>query len=72
MSTFISQIGAAQVGQTVTLNGWVNHMRSSGKVAFVQLRDGTGYIQCVAEEKIMPDTFAVFAGLNIESSLRIT
>lgn len=69
---FITQIWADHVGQTVTLQGWVNQMRSSGKVAFVQLRDGTGYIQCVAEEKNMTDRFQEFAGLNIESSMSIT
>ena len=35
------------VGETVTVRGWVTHLRSSGKVAFVVLRDGSGILQAV-------------------------
>ncbi|HVZ48719.1 MAG TPA: OB-fold nucleic acid binding domain-containing protein, partial [Gemmatimonadaceae bacterium] len=35
------------VGQSVTVRGWVSHLRSSGKVAFIVMRDGTGLVQCV-------------------------
>ena len=38
----------AHAGETVTLCGWVYNKRSSGKVRFLILRDGTGYLQCVA------------------------
>ena len=34
-------------GQDVVLKGWVQNKRSSGKLHFLQLRDGTGTIQCV-------------------------
>jgi asparaginyl-tRNA synthetase len=44
---FINRIGQF-VGQTVSLKGWVNNIRSSGKLHFVELRDGSGFIQCVA------------------------
>ena len=37
----------AHAGQTVTVRGWVTHLRSSGKVAFAVLRDGTGICQAV-------------------------
>src|ERR1043165_6707486 len=33
------------VGRTVTVRGWVTHVRSSGKVAFAVIRDGTGVMQ---------------------------
>jgi len=33
---------AQHIGQTVTLRGWVYHLRSSGKVRFLVLRDGSG------------------------------
>jgi asparaginyl-tRNA synthetase len=39
---------SAHVGQTVELRGWIAHRRSSGKVQFVVLRDGSGHMQCVA------------------------
>ena len=35
------------IGQTVSLNGWLYHKRSSGKISFPVLRDGTGYLQGV-------------------------
>ena len=35
------------VGATVTVRGWVTHLRSSGKIAFIVLRDGTGLLQAV-------------------------
>lgn len=39
------------VGQDVTLCGWVYNIRSSGKVRFILVRDGTGFIQCVVTPK---------------------
>lgn len=42
----ISEI-AASVGQDVELRGWIDGKRSSGKLHFLQVRDGTGVIQCV-------------------------
>ena len=41
------------VGQTVRVRGWVTHLRSSGKVAFVVLRDGSGTLQCVVVNKVV-------------------
>ena len=58
------------VGQTVTLRGWLYNLRSSGKIAFPQLRDGTGVIQCVAGRKDLGDeTFEALIRLGQESSL---
>jgi len=39
------------IGQVVTLRGWVYHLRSSGKVRFLVLRDGTGLAQGVLERR---------------------
>ncbi len=41
MTPRISEL-AAHVGQSVTVRGWVTHVRSSGKIAFAVIRDGTG------------------------------
>ena len=37
-------------GQEVLLQGWVYNIRSSGKILFILLRDGTGTIQCIVEK----------------------
>ena len=43
------------VDELVEFRGWVWNKRSSGKIAFLQLRDGTGFIQGVAEKKDFDD-----------------
>jgi asparaginyl-tRNA synthetase len=42
-------------GQAVTLKGWLHNRRSSGKIHFLTLRDGTGFIQCVMSKKAVGD-----------------
>jgi asparaginyl-tRNA synthetase len=50
-----------------------NTLVDQGKIAFIELRDGSGFIQCVAEAKNLgEDKFSRLAGLNIESSLSLT
>src|SRR5258708_4589744 len=53
---------AAHDGQEVTLRGWLYGKRSSGKLHFLQVRDGTGVIQCVVSKKDVPE--AVFEAAN--------
>jgi asparaginyl-tRNA synthetase len=43
MQTTIGKIGE-HVGQTVTIKGWLNNRRSSGKIHFLSVRDGTGFL----------------------------
>jgi asparaginyl-tRNA synthetase len=58
------------VGQVVTLRGWLYNIRSSGKIAFPQLRDGSGVIQCVAMKNDLGDErFEALRRLGQESSL---
>jgi asparaginyl-tRNA synthetase len=52
----------ALAGQPVTVRGWVMTTRSSGKIAFVSLRDGTGYLQVVVSKKDVPE--GVWEGLG--------
>ncbi len=60
-------------GQTVTLRGWLAGRRSSGKLHFLQLRDGTGTIQCVmAKAEVPSDVFALADHLPQESSVEVT
>ncbi|MCS7258104.1 MAG: asparagine--tRNA ligase [candidate division WOR-3 bacterium] len=59
-------------GREVTLAGWVYNRRSSGKVRFVLLRDGTGIIQCVFSEKdVAPDIFELSDRIPQESSVYV-
>jgi asparaginyl-tRNA synthetase len=61
------------VGQVQTVDGWVYNTRSSGKVAFVLVRDGTGIMQCVvAKADVDEPTFELVRHLTQESSLSIT
>jgi len=69
---FIDDIGNYD-GQEVTLEGWLAGKRSSGKILFLQLRDGTGFIQCVAGRGDVGDAlFEELDALPQESSLRVT
>jgi asparaginyl-tRNA synthetase len=63
----------AHVGQTVTLRGWVVTTRSSGKIAFVVLRDGSGYVQGVLSKKEVPGAaWDAFGTLTQETSVALT
>src|SRR5690348_1643033 len=60
------------VGSTVTLHGWVTHLRSSGKVAFAVVRDGTGIAQAVFVKTALPaPVWDRFAALTLETSVTI-
>ena len=65
----IAQIAACE-GQEVELRGWLYHKRSSGKLHFLQLRDGTGIIQCVVfKGEVSEAEFQQCDHLGQESSL---
>ncbi|MBN1796756.1 MAG: asparagine--tRNA ligase [Sedimentisphaerales bacterium] len=62
-----------KVGRQVTLCGWLYNSRSSGKVQFLVIRDGTGLCQCIAEKgNISEQLFEQLKHLGQESSLKIT
>ena len=61
------------VGQTVQIGAWVANKRSSGKIAFLQLRDGTAYFQGVVVKSEVPEeTFQLAKNLSQETSVMIT
>jgi asparaginyl-tRNA synthetase len=61
------------VGQTVELKGWAYQTRSSGKVKFLELRDGTGIISCVFfPADCGPENFTNFDQITQETSLKVT
>jgi asparaginyl-tRNA synthetase len=60
------------VGNEVVLKGWLYNLRSSGKILFPQLRDGTGVVQCVVlKNAIAPEVWESLKGLGQESALII-
>jgi asparaginyl-tRNA synthetase len=60
-------------GQVVTVKGWVTHLRSSGKIKFATLRDGTGLIQSVFFKAECPEAaFTDFDRLTQETSVEVT
>lgn len=70
--TTISTVGS-HVGETVTIGCWLTRRRSSGKIQFLQLRDGTGFIQGVLVKEEVPEDVWESAGqLTQESSLYVT
>lgn len=63
---------SSTLDQAVELTGWVDNVRSSGKIAFLQFRDGTGYVQCVFSKGDVGATiFETVAGLSLETAVRI-
>ncbi len=69
--TSISQL-SQHVGEEVVLKGWLYNMRSSGKILFPQLRDGTGVVQCVVlKSSVTPEVWESLKGLGQESALSI-
>ncbi|HEY0378427.1 MAG TPA: asparagine--tRNA ligase [Pyrinomonadaceae bacterium] len=71
MQTYINQL-SEHAGEEVTLKGWLYNLRSSGKLLFPQLRDGTGVVQCVVFKKAVPEeTWEALKNLGQESALVI-
>jgi asparaginyl-tRNA synthetase len=67
----VEKIGAHD-GSEVSLRGWVYNKRSSGKLQFILLRDGTGLIQCVAfRGNFTPDQFEALEKITQESSIEV-
>jgi len=73
MTTVRIESLAPHAGLSVTVRGWVSHTRSSGKIAFVVLRDGTGLLQGVLSKKdVPPEVWDRFPCLTQETSLALT
>lgn len=71
MKPTIEQI-SRHVDQTITLGCWLANKRSSGKIAFLQLRDGTGFIQgIVVKSDVGEELFQKAKGLTQESSMYV-
>lgn len=61
------------VGEEITLKGWLYNKRSSGKLHFLQLRDGSGIIQCVVfKGDVTPEVFELADKITQETSIEVT
>lgn len=72
---YIEDIFSGRVtdGATVSLKGWLYHKRSSGKLEFLLVRDGTGTMQCtVYKPGVSVETVGMSDALTQESSLEVT
>lgn len=66
---YVEELGK-HIGSEIELKGWVYNTRSSGKIRFLLLRDGTGIVQCVIAKGQVPDeVFEKFAEYTQESSI---
>jgi asparaginyl-tRNA synthetase len=69
---YIEKIGEHE-GKTVTVRGWLYNKRSSGKIAFLQLRDGTGVVQAVATpQEVDEASWDLIGEITQESSVIVT
>ncbi len=69
MTVYIEDI-AGHEGQSVTLRGWLHNRRSSGKIHFLTVRDGTGFIQCVmSKQAVGEEAFTRADHLSQESAV---
>ena len=64
---------ADHVGATVTIRGWLYNRRSKGKIHFLQVRDGSGIVQCIAVKAgFEEDDFQRLGAIPQESSMIVT
>jgi asparaginyl-tRNA synthetase len=64
---------AEHVGDDVSVLGWVHNLRSSGKIAFLIVRDGTGLVQGVMSAgDVDPEVWARLEGLDYEASVKVS
>ena len=72
MNVYIEHL-PQHIGETVTVRGWLTNLRSSGKIAFLQLRDGTGFVQgVVVKSEVGDEVFETAKGLSQEASVVVT
>ena len=69
--TYINEL-KGRIGESVTLKGWLYNKRSSGKLVFLQLRDGTGIVQCVVFRPNSEELFEAANSVGQESSIIVT
>src|SRR5476651_662304 len=69
---YIEDIGT-HTGEEVTIKGWLHNRRSSGKIHFLTIRDGSGFIQAVmSKAAVGEDVFKAVDHLSQETSIIVT
>jgi asparaginyl-tRNA synthetase len=72
VKTTIAEVGK-YVGQDVTIGAWLANKRSSGKIAFLQLRDGSGFMQgVVVKNEVDEKVFETAKSMTQETSVYVT
>ncbi len=72
MDYILIRQGSDYIDREVCLKGWVTHIRPSGKIIFIELRDGSGEIQCVVfKGYVSEETFETAKKLTIETSMAV-
>jgi aspartyl-tRNA synthetase len=69
---FCGELSEANVGNTVTLNGWVSVNRDLGGIVFIEIRDRSGLFQLVADPQKNPDVHKVLHRLHHEDVIAVT
>lgn len=73
METVLIKNLGDHVGQQITIQGWLYNRRSSGKIQFLIVRDGSGLVQGVMVKKeVAPELYEAAQTLTQESSLKLT
>ncbi|MGL5873678.1 MAG: aspartate--tRNA ligase [Xenococcaceae cyanobacterium] len=68
---YCGELRAKQIGETVTLCGWVDRRRDHGGVIFIDLRDRTGTVQIVSDPQRTPESYKDAESLRSEYVVRI-
>lgn len=69
---YCGQVSKVNIGQTITINGWVQRNRDHGGLLFIDMRDREGLVQCVIDQQINPEVFKIAETVRPEYVLSVT